>query len=163
MALTAAVVGVGISAYGTIKSGQAADKQAKMQQKGLKSQQAAEEVKQARERRNAIREARIKRAAIVQSGANQGATNTSSVSGGAGSITSQMGSTVSFLDTVGGHYKDATGYAVRGVGYGATAQKYAGIASLGATIFDVAKGAAQDSIWGKDPATGKSKWDNWTA
>lgn len=135
-----AVAGLALSAYSTIRSGKAADKQASAQRKAMKSQQAAEDVKQARERRQAIREARIKRAAIVQSGANQGATSSSAVSGGAGSITSQLSGTLSFLDTVGAHNRTATGYNLKASSYGASAQKWAGMASLGATIFDAAGG-----------------------
>ena len=137
LAIVGAVIGLGTTVYGTSQANAASDR-------SLAAQRRAESIKQAREKRQAIREARIKRASIIQAGANQGATSTSAVSGGAGSIDSQLSGTLSFLDQVGGAM--ATAYKEEG-----KANTYKGIASLGATIFDVTKGAAFDSIFGKAP------------
>ena len=125
-ATIAAGVGAGTAIYGTIKSTQMANKQAKTEAR-------IAAVKNARERRQAVREAAIARANILQAGANQGASSSSAVEGGAASITSQLDANLSFLDQIGSLQQSSAKY-------GQKASTYSSIAKAGGTIFEAAGG-----------------------
>lgn len=122
----AAVAGLALSVYGSVKS-------ASEGKKALKAQAQSDQVKQARERRQAVREARIKAALIEQSGENQGAGSSSGVVGGVGSTTSQMNSISGFIDQIGGLNR----YAGKKID---SANNWAAIAKVGANVFDAAGG-----------------------
>lgn len=90
----ALAIGAG-SAY---MSYSAQKKQAKFQRKAAAAQRAQDNMKAARERREAIRNARIAAGGVAQNAANQGVTGSSAALGGLGSIEQQLNSGLSFLD-----------------------------------------------------------------
>lgn len=95
IAIGAAVVAAGATAYSAIKQGEAtaASKQQYKYQRQLANNQAA------RERVNAIREARLAQGALAQTAETSGAAGSSIALGAQGSIQSQLNSRLSFLDT----------------------------------------------------------------
>lgn len=129
----AAVVGTGYSIYASER----ANKQSK---KFAEAEQARNDLRAARERRDAIRSARAAYASAQQSAENQGVAASSSSQGGLASITSQLGSNLSFLD----QFKTFTDQA--GAAYSAMqtwsqrASRAGQVASLGMSIASNAPG-----------------------
>jgi hypothetical protein len=91
LALGVAAVGTGYSIY----AGERANKQAK---KAAQAEQARNDLRAARERRDAVRQARMAYGMAAQSAENQGVGESSSAIGGQASISSQLSSNLSFLD-----------------------------------------------------------------
>lgn len=130
-----AAASLAMTGYSTLKSVSAAKDQSKAQQKAIKLQQSADDLRQARERRQVIREQRIKQASIVQAGANQGATGSSSIYGGVGSLTSQGSANLGFLDAQGDLNTATTQANKEANQFGADANMWGSMANFGATIF----------------------------
>lgn len=91
-------IGLAISAGSAIMSYKAQKKQVKYQKRAAAAQRAQDNMKAARDRREAIRTARISSATVQQNAANQGVSNSSAALGGEGSIQSQLNQGLSFLD-----------------------------------------------------------------
>jgi hypothetical protein len=137
-----ALAGLGLTAYGTIKSVQAGKEQTKASRQAVSIQQGADDIRQARERRQAIREARIKSAAALQAGANQGAGDSSAVAGGQASLTTQLNSGIGFQGQMGNMSTSATNSIFEANKAGASAGLFGSIANLGANIFSAQGGFA---------------------
>lgn len=148
--LTAAAVGgLALSAFGTVKQMQAAKKSQAQQAKAIKLQQTADELRQARERRQQIREARIRIGSATQAAANQGASTSSSAIGGQGSIATQLSANLGFLDQLGNLNTSTTAANLAANKAKASADTYGSVAGFGATIFGAAGGFK--TIFGDTP------------
>lgn len=97
-ALIVAGVGLAVAAGSAYMSHKAQKKEAKFQRKAASAQRAQDNMKAARERREAIRSARIASGVVAQGAANQGVQNSSAALGGLGSIEQQLNQGLSFLD-----------------------------------------------------------------
>lgn len=91
-------IGLAIGAAGTFMSVKAQKKQAKYAKRAADAQRSAQNMKAARERREAIRTARIQAATVSQGAVNEGVAGSSAALGGLGSIAQQLSSNLSFLD-----------------------------------------------------------------
>lgn len=91
-------IGLAISAGSAIMSYSAQKKQQKYQQRAAAAQRGQDNMKAARDRREAIRSARIATGSVQQSAVNQGVAGSSAALGGQGSIQSQLNQGLSFLD-----------------------------------------------------------------
>jgi hypothetical protein len=91
-------VALAVGAGSAYMSHKAQKKQAKFMRKSAAAQRAQDNMKAARERREAIRSARIASANVTQAGVNQGVASSSAVLGGVGSIGQQLNQGLSFLD-----------------------------------------------------------------
>lgn len=140
LTLVSTVVGLGTSAYGLVKGQAQAKKSERAQARALAAQQNADELKQARERRQQIREARIRMGTAAQNAANQGVSASSGAIGGQGSIATQLSSNLGFLDQVGNLNKVTTSNNYLANKYKAKADTYGNIANLGMTIFSAGGG-----------------------
>ena len=142
IAAVAAVAGAGAAGYGTVKSIKAQKKAAAAQQQEFKYQRQIDNYKAARERTQAIRSARLSRGTALQAATTQGAGGgqTSASLGGLGSIDSQLQSNLSFLDTNNKLSDLASEAAGRAAKYGAAAQVFGDVASLGVQVFNAAGG-----------------------
>lgn len=98
LAIPLAIVGLAVGAAGTVMSYKQQKKQAKFQKRAQAAQRAQDNMRAARERREAIRNARIASAQITQNAANQNVAGSSAALGGIGSIESQLNQNLSFLD-----------------------------------------------------------------
>jgi len=81
------VAGLGVSAFGEVKSMEA-------QQKQLQARQSMANLQAQNERLDQVRQARIRQAQIIQAGATQGAGESSAVTGGAQAVTGQAESNI---------------------------------------------------------------------
>lgn len=135
-----AVASLALTAVSTVKAGQEAKKESKARAKALETQQNADDLRQARERRQQIREARIRAGQAAQNAANQGASTSSSALGGQASIATQLSSNLSFLDQQGGLNKQTTAANLAANKANASAQAFGSVANLGSTIFSAAGG-----------------------
>lgn len=100
MAPMAIIAGVGtvIGAAGSYASYKQQKKAVKLQKQANRYQRAQDNLKAARERKEAIRNARISSGAVLQASVNQGSQDTSAALGGLGSIQTQANQGLSFLD-----------------------------------------------------------------
>jgi hypothetical protein len=140
IAAGAAVAGAGIAAVGTANQISANKKSAKANQRAAAYQRQMDNLRAARERRQAIRQARLATGAALQTGVNQGAADSSAALGGLGSIQSQLNSSLSFLDTntrLADRASEQIGIANK---YKAKADTSGAIAGLGMTLFKEAGG-----------------------
>jgi type II secretory pathway pseudopilin PulG len=92
-------IGLAIAAGSAYMSYKAQQKQTKLQKTAIKAQRAQDNLRAARERREAIRNARISSGQVEQNAANMGSSDTSAALGGLGSISQQLNQGLSFLDT----------------------------------------------------------------
>lgn len=151
---TIAIVGLGLSAAGTVMQMEARSdaKDAARRRADAQAQQAALEQKRAdianaRQLRTAIRQARIARASLVNQGANAGTSFSSGVVGGAGSVVSQSNANVGFFNQMGevnaGITDTQRAQAAAMADYGAAQGDAAiggALGNLGGTIFQSAGG-----------------------
>jgi hypothetical protein len=133
-------IGLAVSAAGTYMSVKAQQKQAKLQKKAITAQRAQDNLKAARERREAIRNSRIAAGTIEQNAANQGVSGSSAALGGMGSIESQLNQNLSFLDTYNRLSDQATELIGKANVQGMKAQTASSVAALGMQVFQNASG-----------------------
>lgn len=139
-------IGLGVAAAGTYMSVKAQQKQVKLQKQAIRAQRAQDNLKAARERREAIRNARISTGAVTQAAANQGVSDSSATLGGLGSIEQQLNQGLSFLDTSNRLADQATEAIGRANIQGMKANTYAQVGQLGMQVFQNASGIG--SIFG---------------
>lgn len=120
MALSAAIVSVGIGAVGAYtqyegaqdakaaagKQADALNASAAEQRAQFASQQRIADIKNARDRANMARQERVARAGVIASGANAGVSQSSGVLGGVGSIGSQGAANVGYFNSVSANQND---------------------------------------------------------
>ena len=135
-------IGVGVMAVGTYVGYKQKQKQIKYQKQAIKAQRAQDNLRAARERREAIRNARISSANVLQSSVNQGVQDSSAALGGLGSIETQLNQGLSFLDQTNRHADQATEALGKANVAGMKAGIAADIAGLGQAVFSNASGIA---------------------
>ncbi len=91
-------IGAAVGAVGAYASYKQQKKAVKLQKQANRYQRAQDNLKAARERKEAVRNARISQGAVLQSSVNQGSQDTSAALGGLGSIQTQANQGLSFLD-----------------------------------------------------------------
>lgn len=154
MACALAIVGLGISAAGTVGQQQAAQEQkaainrqtaAQKEQAALSQRQA--DIANARQLRAQIRQRRIAEAAIVNAGANAGTQFSSGVQGGLASLGSQTNSNISYINETADINRQITGTQVdqaNAISDAANAQAdsatYGAIGQLGGGLFNAGGG-----------------------
>jgi hypothetical protein len=147
-ALIIAGVGAGIAAVGTVSSISAQKKAAKANKKQFAYQRQQDDLRAARERREAIRAARLSMGTASQNSVNQGAENSSAALGGLGSIASQLSGNLSFLDKINTLSDQASIQAGKVSKYTSQAQTAGAVAGLGAAVFSNSQDIA-DGVFGK--------------
>jgi hypothetical protein len=135
-------IGLAIGAVGAYESYSAQKKQAKLQRKAIAAQRAQDNMKAARERREAIRNARIASGQIEQAAANQGVSNSSAALGGMGSIEQQLNQGLSFLDGYNTLSDQASRYIGKANKAGVNAGMWGSVSNLGMTVFKNASSIA---------------------
>lgn len=128
IALTAMVIGTGVSTYSSVEASSNAKKAEQMKQRQA-------EVAAQRERTQQIRQARIKRAQILQSAANQGASDSSSAVSGASGVMSQAYGNIQYIndqEMLGKSVSSAQQKIYDNQGDAALGQ---GISAIGGTVF----------------------------
>lgn len=122
----AAVAG-GVSASESAESG-------RRQRTAGNIQREAQNLRAAKERREAIRNARIAYAQSEQAAANQGASESSGSKGGLGSIISQMNANVSFLDSQNRASNRSADYMQKAANSQASAGNWAALSKLAFSV-----------------------------
>lgn len=134
-AFVVAAIGVGVTAIGTIKSSQAASKQAAEQKKANAAQQAAASASAQRERIKAVREARLRAGQVDNAGGSMGMGQSSSgIAGSLSSIGSQAGSNIANINVQEGFAATASAANQRAADFGAQAAKWQAIGSIGSQV-----------------------------
>lgn len=128
-------IGLAISAGSAVMSYSAQKKQVKMQKRAASAQRAQDNMKAARERREAIRSARIAAGTSAQNAANQGVSNSSAALGAQGSIQSQLNQGLSFLDGMNTLADQAGRALTKANEYGVQAQTWNTIGKFGQQLF----------------------------
>ena len=139
-------VGLAVGVASTVASISASNKQAKYQRQALKYQRQSDNIKAAKERKDAIRAARLASGTALQVAANQGAMDTSASLGGLGSITSQLNQNLSFLDQTSTLADQASVSIGKANKQGANAAMFGQIADLGFMVAGKSKNIA--SVFG---------------
>lgn len=140
IAVGASVVGAGAAVVGTANAIKSNKKAAKANARAAAYQRQMDNLRAARERRQAIRQARLASGAALQTSVNQGAVDSSASLGGLGSIESQLNQNLSFLDTntrLADRASEQIGIANK---YRAKADTASAIAGAGMTLFNAAGG-----------------------
>lgn len=135
-------IGLAIAAVGTYASIQNQKKQRKMMKRAAAAQRAQDNLKAARERREAIRNARIASAGALQASVNQGVEGSSAALGGLGSIEQQLNQGLSFLDQYNTLSDQASVALGKANAYGSKAQSASSVASLGMQVFQAGMSGA---------------------
>jgi hypothetical protein len=143
-----AAIGVGIAAVGTVASISAQKKAAKAQQKQFQYQRSMDNMRSARERREAIRSARLSAGAVSQAAVTQGASESSAALGGLGSINSRLNQGLSFLDQYNTLSDQASIQAGRVSKYQNKAAIAGKAAEFGMTVYSNSSSIA-DTVFGK--------------
>ena len=138
LAIPVAIVGLAVGAAGTYMSYKQQKKQAKFQKRAQAAQRAQDNMRAARERREAIRNARIAAAEITQNAANQGVGSSSAALGGLGSIESQLNQGLSFLDGMNTLADQASRNLGKAADAGTAAGMWGSVAGLGMQVFSSA-------------------------
>jgi hypothetical protein len=133
-------IGLGIAAAGSYMSYTAQKKAAKQQKNAIRAQRAQDNLRAARERREAIRNARIASGSLEQNAVNQGAGDTSAALGGLGSINQQLNQGLSFLDTYNRLSDQATVAIGKANQYEMKAKTYSEVGQFGMQVFGNASG-----------------------
>lgn len=128
-------IGLAISAGSAIMSYSAQKKQQKYQQRAAAAQRGQDNMKAARDRREAIRSARIATGSVQQSAVNQGVAGSSAALGGQGSIESQLNQGLSFLDGTNRLADQAGRDLTQANKYGMQAQTWNTVGAVGQKIF----------------------------
>lgn len=128
-------IGLAIGAAGTYMSYKAQKKQTQLMQKSAAAQRSQDNMKAARERREAIRNARLSSGVVTQNAANQGVSGSSAALGGLGSIQTQLNQGLSFLDGMNKLADQASNYESRANKAGVKAGMWNSIGGLGMTVF----------------------------
>lgn len=131
-------VGLAVAAGGAYMSHQAQKKQAKFQRRAAAAQRAQDNMKAARERREAIRSARIASGAVLQQSVNQGVQNSDASLGGLGSIGQQLNQGLSFLDGQNALADQASTALTKANKAQVTAGAWASASALGMQVFSSA-------------------------
>lgn len=135
-----AAVGATIAAGATVVSAVNAGKARAEMREQYKYERQLANNRAARERVNAIRQGRLAQGATLQMAANSGTQNSSAALGALGSIQSQINRNISFLDT-NQRLSNLAGYhASRANIASSRANTWAGISSVGMTVFSQAGG-----------------------
>lgn len=137
-ALAVATVGTGYSIYN-------GERAAKENRKAQELQRQANQITEARTKRDSIRQARMAYAKSQQSAENQGVSISSSSQGGLGSIQSQLGSNLSFLDQISTINDQASAALGRAATFEQRAKTADSVAGLGFSAFG-ASGQLQSSF-----------------
>lgn len=137
-ALAIATVGTGYSIY----NGERASKE---NRKAQELQRQANQITEARTKRDSIRQARMAYAKAQQSAENQGVAVSSSSQGGLGSIQSQLGSNLSFLDQISTINDQASAALGRAATFEQRSRTADAVAGLGFSAFG-ASGQLQSSF-----------------
>lgn len=133
-------IGLAVSAAGTYMSIKAQQKQTRMMRKAQRAQRAQDNMKAARERREAIRSARIASAGVLQGSVNSGVENSSGALGGIGSIEQQLNQGLSFLDGMNTLSDQASTALGKANDYAAKAQTWSQVSDVGMKVFSNASG-----------------------
>lgn len=133
-------IGLAIGAAGAVMSYTAQKKQAKYQKRAAAAQRGADNMKAARERREAIRNARIASAEMAQGAANDGVSSSSAALGGLGSIATQLNQGLSFLDGQNALADQAGRALTRANEFAGKAQTWKSVGNLGMSVFSNASG-----------------------
>lgn len=142
MGFVLAGIALAVAAVGTYASIQSQKKQRKMMKRAAAAQRAQDNLKAARERREAIRNARVASAGALQASVNQGVEGSSAALGGLGSIEQQLNQGLSFLDQY-NTLSDQASVALGKAGvYGSKAQSASAVASLGMQVFQAGMSSA---------------------
>lgn len=142
MGPVAIIAGVALAVAGgtAYMSHKASQKQAKFQKRAASAQRAQDNMKAARERREAIRNARISSANMTQGAVNDGVSGSSAALGGLGSIASQLNQGLSFLDGQNALADQASVALGKANQAGVTAQGWAKASGLAMQVFSSAAG-----------------------
>lgn len=128
-------IGLAVGAVGGYASYKQQKKANKLQKKAAATQRSSDNMKAARERREAIRNARLASASVTQDAVNDGVIGSSAALGGLGSIASQLNQNLSFLDGQ-NRLADQAGTelskANKAIG---SAQTWGAVSNLGMTVF----------------------------
>lgn len=135
-----AAVGATVAAGATVASAIQAGKARKDAKKQYAYERQLANNRAAKERTNTIRAARLQQGALAQTAANSGAGESSIALGALGSIQSQLNSSLSFLDTNQKLANFAGFYASRSNIHASKADTWAGISSVGMSVFSAAGG-----------------------
>ena len=130
-ASTLAIIGLGISAAGTVASIGAQNKAARAQSNAVKEQKKADRARYRREQRQAIRRAQIARASAIASASGAGADTGSGASGGIGSVSSQLGSGLGYASQMSALNSNIAGFQQQSIKYGAQSELFGSIAGGG--------------------------------
>lgn len=142
-------IGLAVGAIGTAASISHQKKQRKMMKRAAAAQRAQDNLKAARERREAIRNARMSSATVLQASVNQGVQNSSAALGGLGSIEQQLNQGLSFLDATNRLSDQASVALGKANEYGSKAQTAGAIAGLGMQVFQSAPTISSTFFKGK--------------
>lgn len=138
LAIAVAGISLAVGAVGAYQSYEARKQQAKFNKQAAAAQRAQDNMKAARERREAIRNARLASGTITQNAANQGVSGSSAALGGLGSIESQLNQGLSFLDGF-NRLSDQAGRAMTKANKaGVTAEGWGAVSGLGMQVFGMA-------------------------
>lgn len=133
-------IGLAVGAVGTYESVKAQQKQAKYAKQAVQAQRSQDNLKAARERREAIRNARIASGSVLQSSVTQGVDTGSAALGGLGSIDQQLNQGLSFLDSYNRLSDQASHDLDKANEYGVKSGTWGAAANLGMTVFKNASG-----------------------
>lgn len=147
-------VGLAVSAVGAYSSHKQQKKARKAMKRSAAAQRAQDNMKAARERREAIRNARLASGASLQGAVNQGAENSSASLGALGSIEQQLNQGLSFLDGQNRLADQAAHYIGKAQDYSAKADTWSAVSGLGMQVFKSASGIAQVFAGGGGGAAG---------
>jgi imidazolonepropionase-like amidohydrolase len=131
-------VALAVGAGTAYMSHQAQKKQAKFMRKSAAAQRAQDNMKAARERREAIRSARIASGNVMQASVNQGTQSSSAALGGLGSISQQLNQGLSFLDGYNSLADQASRAETKANKAGVTAGAWASASGLAMQVFSSA-------------------------
>lgn len=131
-----------VAAVGTYSSIQNQKKQRKMMKRANAAQRAQDNLKAARERREAIRNARLSSGAILQGSVNEGVQGSSAALGGLGSIQQQLNQGLSFLDATNRLSDQASVALGKANEYASKAQTASAVSGLAMQVFSNASGIA---------------------
>lgn len=124
-----------VAAVGTYSSIKSQKQQRKAMRRANAAQRAQDNLKAARERREAIRNARLSGAAILQGSVNEGVQGSSAALGGLGSIQQQLNQGLSFLDATNRLSDQASIALGQANEHGSRAQTASAISGLAMQVF----------------------------